>query len=101
MKNIFVKDIMIRSFKTVSPDNALSKVARLLRQTRLDGLPVTDPDGGLIGIMTKANFYDAIADGLPPDTPIKNLYTKKLNAGVYFKYINKNNNVIYYKISVH
>ncbi len=78
MKNIFVKDIMIRSFKTVSPDNALSKVARLLRQTRLDGLPVTDPDGGLIGIMTKANFYDAIADGLTPDTPIKNLYTKKV-----------------------
>ncbi len=78
MKTIFIKDIMIRSYKTVRSEDPLTKIARLLRQTKLDGLPVTDPDGRLIGIMTKANFYDAIADGLIPDTPIEDLYTKNV-----------------------
>ncbi len=49
-----------------------------MRQTRLDGLPVIDLNGRLTGIMTKANFYDAIADGLSPDTPIRELYTKNV-----------------------
>ncbi len=76
MKNIFIKDIMIRDIKTVRPEDRLKKVARIMRQTRLDGLPVTDSNERLIGIMTKANFYDAVVDGISSDAPIKDLYTK-------------------------
>ncbi len=78
MRYIRMSDIMNRSFKTVKPEDNLKKVARLLRQTRLDGLPVIDDSGVLVGIMTKANFYDAVADGLSPEEKIHELYTKKV-----------------------
>lgn len=71
-----MKDIMTRSFESLSPDDDLCRVARLFRETRLEALPVTDArDGNLIGIMTKANLYDATASGMAPDKPIRGLYS--------------------------
>lgn len=71
-----MKDIMNRSFERLNPGDDLRTVARLFRETRLESLPVTDPESGrLIGIMTKANLYDAIAKGRMPDLAIVGLYT--------------------------
>ncbi len=75
-KAMRMKDMMTRSFESLSPDDDLSTVARLFRETRLEALPVTDArDGRLIGIMTKANLYDAVAKGMTPDMPIHDLYS--------------------------
>jgi len=71
-----VRDVMARSIATLKPDDRLQKAARLLRQFKLDGLPVIGDDGQLIGIMSKANLYDAVADGIRPDTPVTNLFTR-------------------------
>ncbi|HQG30592.1 MAG TPA: sigma 54-interacting transcriptional regulator [Deltaproteobacteria bacterium] len=71
-----MKDIMNRSFECLKPGDDLRTVARLFRKTHLESLPVTDPENSrLIGIMTKANLYDALANGIMPDMPIRGLYT--------------------------
>lgn len=72
---MLMKDIMTGTFETLSPDDTIQKVARLFRKTRLEALPVTKNDNRLIGIMTKANLYDAIAGGMLPEMPIRNLFT--------------------------
>ncbi len=71
-----MKDMMTRSFESLSPDDDLAGVAQAFRKTRLEALPVADAeDGRLIGIMTKANLYDAVAKGMSPDMPIQGLYS--------------------------
>jgi Mg/Co/Ni transporter MgtE len=67
---MLIKDIMTSSFESLSPGDSLQKVAGLSRKTRLVSLPVTKDDGPLIGIMTKANLYDAVAQGMLPEMPI-------------------------------
>ncbi len=72
-----MKDIMTRSYQSLSPDDDLRRVARLFRQTLLEALPVVEEGSGrLMGIMTKANFYDAIAEGRLPETPIGDVYSR-------------------------
>ncbi|MRR36548.1 PAS domain-containing protein, partial [bacterium] len=57
----------------------LSTAARLFREAKLEVLPVSDPDSGhLIGIMTKANLYDAVAEGISPGRHIRGLYSKDI-----------------------
>ncbi|MBN2297442.1 MAG: sigma 54-interacting transcriptional regulator [Deltaproteobacteria bacterium] len=72
---MLVKDMMTRSFETLRPDDDLKRVAGLFRSTRLEILPVIEEDGRLIGIMTKANLYDAVAQGRQPETAIRDLIT--------------------------
>ncbi len=72
-----MKDIMTRSYQCLGPDDDLRRVARLFRQTRLEALPVVEEGSGrLMGIMTKANLYDAIAEGRLPETPIGDFYSR-------------------------
>ena len=78
MRHVRMKDMITRTFETLSPSDSLQKVARLLRSTKLDALPVEDGRGQLIGIMTKANLYDAVAVGKSPLDPIQGLFEKKV-----------------------
>jgi len=72
---MLMKDIMTGSFETLSAADTIGRVAHLFRKTRLEALPVTEDGNRLVGIMTKANLYDAIAAGIPPDMPITDLFT--------------------------
>jgi len=72
---MLLKDMMTRAFEILSPDDDLKKVAGLFRSSRLEILPVIEGDGNLIGIMTKANLFDAVAQGMRPETSIKELIT--------------------------
>lgn len=53
-----VKDIMTREIITVSPDTKVSELARLFLEKRINGLPVVEKDGELIGIVTQADLID-------------------------------------------
>ncbi|MBF0232981.1 MAG: sigma 54-interacting transcriptional regulator [Desulfamplus sp.] len=68
---------MMSSFETLTPMDSLQKTAMIMRRSKLDILPVTDADGQLIGIMTKANLYDAVAAGMLPDRSIEGLFVIK------------------------
>ena len=72
---MFLKDIMTSSFERLKSSDDLREAARLFRETHLEALPVDDGRGRLVGIMTKANLFDALAKGAQPDVPIHGLFT--------------------------
>ncbi len=74
---LLVRHIMMSSFKTVRADDRLQTVMELMRQTRLDGLPVVDDHGKLIGMMSKANLFDAIGAGFSLQTPITEHFVRE------------------------
>ncbi len=51
-----VVDLMTTEVIAVSRDTELREAARLMFRNRVSGLPVTEPDGTLIGIITEADF---------------------------------------------
>ena len=51
-----VVDLMTTEVIAVSRDTELREAARLMFRNRVSGLPVTGPDGTLIGIITEADF---------------------------------------------
>jgi CBS domain-containing protein len=60
-----VGDIMTRDVATVSPDAALVDVAALMADRKLGCVPVVEPDGTLLGIITEADFVRLARTLLP------------------------------------
>ena len=77
MKEMLVQHIMTRSFRTVECHDTLEKVVELLRESKLDGLPVIDAHGKLIGMMPKANLFDALLSRLPLSTPVAEIFVRE------------------------
>lgn len=50
------KDIMTTDVITVSPQDDVEKMARLLLEHRISGLPVVDDSGKLVGVVTEADL---------------------------------------------
>lgn len=55
---VFVAQLMTRDPATVRPDTPIAEAAKLLRRNKFGCLPVTEPDGTLVGIVTEADFID-------------------------------------------
>jgi CBS domain-containing protein len=51
-----IRDIMDASPATVAPDASVEEVVAALREHQLPGLPVVDPDGRCVGIVTEADL---------------------------------------------
>src|ERR1700747_2581343 len=51
-----VKDTMTTNVICIGAEEPVLKAARLMLQNRISGLPVTDKDGELIGIVTEGDF---------------------------------------------
>lgn len=58
---------------TISPDGNLSQVLSLMEEHRISGIPVTDGDGKLVGIITNRDVRFA----QDPDTKVRDLMTSK------------------------
>jgi len=65
-----VKDIMTREVKTVSPETEITKAAKLLLSERINGVPVINKTGELVGILCQS---DLIAQ--QKSIPIPSLFT--------------------------
>jgi CBS domain-containing protein len=52
-----VKEIMTAPVVSTGPDTPTADVAKLLRDKRISGLPVTDPDGAVVGLVSE---YDLL-----------------------------------------
>jgi len=65
-----VKDIMTREVKTVSPETEITQAARLLLSERINGVPVVNKTGKLVGILCQS---DLIAQ--QKSIPIPSLFT--------------------------
>ena len=51
-----IRDVMTRSVLTVRPDTQLKDVARLLIDSDVSGVPVVDGHGGVLGVVSEADF---------------------------------------------
>ena len=51
-----VKDIMTRELITVSPETEITQAAKLLLENRINGLPVVDEAGRLVGILCQSDL---------------------------------------------
>lgn len=51
-----VKDIMTKELITVSPDTEILQATKLLLENRINGVPVTDERGKLVGILCQSDL---------------------------------------------
>ncbi|MHC4755320.1 MAG: CBS domain-containing protein [Planctomycetota bacterium] len=65
-----VKDIMTKDIITVTPETEVVKAAKILLEKRINGLPVVDNSGKLVGILCQS---DLIAQ--QKSIPIPSLFT--------------------------
>ena len=49
------KDIMSKNVITVSPDTDVAQAARLLLENHINGIPVVDPSGKVLGILCQSD----------------------------------------------
>lgn len=50
------RDVMVRGVATTTPDTTVEKVARLMINLRISGVPVLDREGQLVGIVTEGDL---------------------------------------------
>lgn len=60
LSEIKVKDIMTRDPICVRPDDTVEKVALLMIEKRIGGMPVVDEEGKLIGIVTDSDIFKVL-----------------------------------------
>ena len=53
---IKAKDIMTRNILSVTPDTEIIKAAKILLKNRINGLPVIDDSGKLVGILCQSDL---------------------------------------------
>ncbi len=70
------KEVMTPNPLTLSPDQTVKEVAAVFLERRIDGAPVVNEWGELIGLFTKSHIMRVVAEGKDPNTRVKDLMTK-------------------------
>ncbi|ADI01663.1 sigma 54-interacting transcriptional regulator [Syntrophothermus lipocalidus] len=70
------KEVMTPNPLTLSPDQTVREVASIFLGRRIDGAPVVNEWGELIGLFTKSHIMRVVAEGRDLDTPVRDLMTK-------------------------
>ncbi len=66
LKLIIAEDIMTKNVITATPETSLADISEMMVQKRISGLPVSDGEGNVIGIITTTdvfNMMDKIESG--------------------------------------
>ena len=64
-----VSDVMTRAPVTTSPDASLEAAANLMVRMRVSGLPVVDPQGAVVGILTEGDLLRRVELGTAGHRP--------------------------------
>jgi CBS domain-containing protein len=66
---------MTREVVTIGPEASVEELAKLLEERRISGVPVLDPDRGLVGVVTQTDLVQRSRDlDLPPALNILDLH---------------------------
>lgn len=57
-----ISDVMTKKPWTVSPGTPIERAAALMLEKRVEGLPVLDAKGNLVGILTEGDVFRALVD---------------------------------------
>lgn len=57
-----VRDLMTPNPRQIAPETVVAEIARILIEHRINGVPVTDTEGRLLGIVTEGDLVHRAAD---------------------------------------
>jgi CBS domain-containing protein len=63
------RDVMVSAVVTASPDTTVEKLARLMVNLRISGVPVLDRDGHLVGVVTEGDLLRRVETGTEAHRP--------------------------------
>jgi PAS domain S-box-containing protein/TyrR family helix-turn-helix protein len=76
-----LKEIMSSDPLTLSPNQKISDVITIFLNNKIDGAPVLDESGNLVGLFTKSHIFRAINSGMDLNTPVESLMTRDILVG--------------------
>lgn len=62
LDKLTLRDVMSKSPWTVSPEMPIEKAALLMLEKRVEGMPVVDAKGALVGILTEGDIFRALVE---------------------------------------
>ena len=62
-------DVMARSVVSIGPNESVARAAQLMTENDISALPVVDPDGRLVGIISEADFLQRREIGPADEQP--------------------------------
>jgi transcriptional regulator with PAS, ATPase and Fis domain len=71
-----LRDIMRPTRVRMRPGDSIRKAVELLKLSKLNGVPVVDDAGKLIGYFSRSHLFDCLLDEVGIDTPIEGFYLK-------------------------
>ncbi|HYF75089.1 MAG TPA: CBS and ACT domain-containing protein [Candidatus Nitrosocosmicus sp.] len=74
LEGTLVEEIMNRQFVTINRNDYLEKAIYLLKEKDINALPVMDNDGKMVGIITRADIFEAFADSMGVDNEGTRIY---------------------------
>ncbi len=57
-----IGDIMTKEVVTTTPGSTIERVALIMLEKKIEGLPVLDPKGDIVGIVTEGDVFRALAE---------------------------------------
>ena len=60
LSSLDVQRIMTPDPITVQPEQTIGEAARIMLENRISGLPVTETDGSLVGIITESDIFSMV-----------------------------------------
>ncbi|MEN6462815.1 MAG: CBS domain-containing protein, partial [Syntrophomonas sp.] len=73
-----IREIMTTNPLTLCPFQTIGEVVSIFMGNKIDGAPVLDESGKLIGLFTKSHIYRAINKGMNLDTKIEEFMTRRI-----------------------
>lgn len=60
---MLVADVMTRKVETVAPGTAIAEIARIMVEKRISAVPVVDPEGRLLGLVSEGDLLQRVETG--------------------------------------
>ena len=57
LDRLLVREVMTRNVITVTPETPIQEAARLMVENKIGGLPVEDPSGRVVGMITETDIF--------------------------------------------
>ncbi|MEQ8174922.1 MAG: sigma 54-interacting transcriptional regulator [Syntrophomonadaceae bacterium] len=75
------REIMTTDPVTLTPEQTVRQAADIFIERRIDGAPVLDEEGRLLGLFTKTHLYRCITQNIPYDTLVADLMERSVITG--------------------
>ena len=75
---MLVKELMLNTTAKLCPEDTIREAVKLLRKSKLNGIPIIDRHDRLIGIFTRSNLYDSLLGGASLNDPLAPYYIKEV-----------------------